>query len=280
MNKSKFLKCTEAIHRAMAKVKKGEWQKLHDVFVKEAAADEADPDSKWWITNFDMMIELIKIQRNGYVWKPDLDSPMDAITQKAVITLKIAQLRAFLKSRHLISYDLGDPIDGNPLVILAAIHEEDPNDVLWTDVRRLIRHDPDPKSLWPFVMQKYHPKYDGLSARILQIIKDGADHQKMARIAYAMHERQMNRKMAWRQWYKIFCYAFAIDMIDRYRENPQDLCKDNDAYHKAIEEIYPYLPDRAAGADIMQKAKRVKAKPMDEYPDQDQYENDLYNDRI
>ena len=287
MNKTKFLKCTGTIYQAMAKVEKGAWQKLHDLFAKEAAADDADPDLKWFITNFDMLIELIRIQRNGYVWKPDFESPLDAITQKAVIKLKIAQLRTFIKSHKLLSYDLGDPTDGNPIVILAAINEEDPNDVLWTDIRRLIRHDPDPEYLRPYILQKYasydedgNCRYDGLSARILQVIKDGADHQKMARIAYAMYEKRMNRKMAWRQWYKIFCYAFAIDVIDRYRENPQDLCKDNDAYQKAIEEIYPYLPKRSSGTDITRKAKRVKAKPVDEYIDQDQYENDLYNGKI
>ncbi len=280
MDKTKFLHLTQTIFNAMKIVKKGDWEKLHQVFVQEAAAEDSDQDSKWFITNFDMLIELIKIQRNGYVWKPDLNLQLDAITQKAVIRLKISQLRAFIKSHKLLSYDLGDPTDGNPIVILAAINEDDPNDVLWTDIRRFIRHDPDPEYLWPYILEKYHDRYDNLSARILQILKDGADHQKMARIAYAMYERKMNRKASWRQWYKIFCYAFAIDMIERYRENPQDLCKDNDAYQKAIDGIHSYLPERTAGEDIMKKGKRIKAKPVDEYIDQDQYDADLYNGKI
>ena len=157
--------------------------------------------------------ELEWIRRNDLIWIPDPDPKKDIHLQKGNV---IRMLKFFAQHYHEIEMEsIGTRgLIEQCAVVNSAINEDDPNDRIWTEYRRLIapkeHHDPDPEYLRPFVMQKYHQKFDGLSARIRQIQDAGTNEITMARIAYAMHERGMAKKQSWAKWYERFWFKGEI----------------------------------------------------------------------
>lgn len=271
-------------------MKKKEYQEKHRKVIQLANAYRDEylciPSIKRWMESADPMeksqfigmvysmhtaaAELEWIRQNDLIWIPDPDPKKDIHMQKGNV---IRMLKYFAQNYYRIEME---SIGTHGLIeqcalINSAIHEDDPNDRVWDEYRRIIapkeKHDPDPEYLRPFVMQKYHQKFDGLSARIRQIQDAGTNEITMARIAYAMHERGMAKKQSWAKWYERFCTAFAIDMNDRYCDNPKDLIKPESAYQKVIDEIYSYLPDRDAGADAMQHLAKHTKRQIETYAD-------------
>lgn len=214
--------------------------------------------------------EIEWIRMNELIWIPDPDPQKDIHLQKGNV---IRMLKYF--AQHYPEIEL-ESIGARGLIeqcalINSTINEDDPNDRVWDEYRRIIapkeKHDPDPEYLRPFIKEKYsQDRYDGLSARIMQILKEGAKPIDIARIACAIYDSDMPMQQSWKKWYERFCYAFAIDVNFGYSENPAELIKTEEAYQKVIDKIYSYLPGRDAGADAMQHRAKHTKKQIDSYP--------------